>query len=428
MYMVISYPLIYGIVAIICAALLAYSITPLVRVLAFKIGAVDVPLDGRRAHKKPIPRIGGLAIFLGFTLTTMLFCDITPELLTIWIGGGVLVVLGILDDVFRLNAWLKLFVQLAVAGFAVWNGCVIDHINLGGRYVMLGWLSIPLTILWIAGLTNALNFIDGLDGLSCGISAISSISLLLVVMLQGDIVSAVICAILCGSCFGFLPFNANPARIFMGDTGALFLGYTLAVISVFGVFKLHTVLAFIVPFAIFALPIFDASFAIIRRLLAGKSPFAPDAGHIHHRLINMGFTQKESVKILYAISGLLGLVAVFCTEAMFSQMRVAKAVIIAAIALILLILNFIIMKNPETRRHSGLTEDDMSVNEYISELDPEKASKIVEHNGGHMNADNTVEIEKPILNVKTEEDERADSEDTNDADNPAAKEENGDKS
>ncbi len=379
--------LLYGIVATICAALLAYTMTPIVRVLAFKIGAIDVPLDNRRIHKKPMPRIGGLAIYLSFTLTTIIFCSPTAELATIWIGGGVLVILGILDDIYRLNAWLKLVVQLAVAVFAVANGCIIDHINLGGVYVQLGILSWPLSVLWIAGLTNAINFIDGLDGLACGVSAISSLSLLFVLLLQGDFPSAVICAVLVGSCFGFLPFNFNPARIFMGDTGALFLGYTLAVLSVYGVFKLHTVLAFLVPFAIFALPVFDTLFAICRRLLAGKSPFAPDRGHIHHRLIDMGFTQKESVKILYAICGIFGLVAVFCTESMFHTMRYTKSILIAVIALGMLFLHYLILKDPNCRKHSGLTEDDMTVTEYINELDPEKARKIEAHNGGHVKKD-----------------------------------------
>ena len=372
---------IYVIVAMICAMLLAYASTPIVRVLAFKIGAVDVPLDNRRIHKKPIPRIGGLAIYLSFTVTTLLFCDFSKELVAIWIGGAILVILGILDDIYRLNAWLKLAVQLAVAGFAVWNGCIIDHINLGGVYIHLGYLSIPLTIFWIAGLTNAINYIDCLDGLACGVSAISSLSMLVVVLLQGDILSTIVCGILFGSCLGFLPFNFNPARIFMGDTGALFLGYTLAVLSVHGVFKLHAVLSFIVPLMIFALPIIDAAFAIIRRLIAGKSPFAADRGHIHHRLIDMGFTQKESVKILYAICGILGLVAVFCTESMFEKTRVVKSISIAVIALVLFGLNFIILKNPNLRRHSGIIEDDMTVSDYINELGPEQAKKIETHNG-----------------------------------------------
>ncbi len=398
--------LLYGIVALICASLLAYAMTPIVRVLAFRIGAVDVPLDNRRIHKKPMPRIGGLAIYLSFTLTTIIFCQPTWELATIWIGGGIIVILGILDDIYRLNAWLKLVVQLGVAIFAVVNGCVIDHINLGGVYVSLGVLSAPLTVLWISGLTNAINLIDGLDGLACGVSAISSLSLLFVVMLQGDFISAIICAILFGSCLGFLPFNFNPARIFMGDTGALFLGYTLAVISVFGVFKLHAVLAFLVPFAIFALPLFDTLFAICRRVLSGKSPFAPDRGHIHHKLIDMGFTQKESVKILYSICGIFGLVAVFCTESMFHTMRVTKSVLIAVIATGLFLLNYIILKDPDCRKHSGLTEDDMTVSEYINELDPEKARKIEAHNGGNIKKEEEAAEPKPESEPESGADEQ----------------------
>ena len=373
---------VYPIVATVCAFLLAFVTTPAVRVLAFRIGAVDVPLDGRRIHKKPIPRIGGLAIYFGFTVTSMLFCDFSKELLTIWIGGGILVILGIIDDVVRLNAWIKFLVQLAVAGFAVWNGSLIDHVTLGGGYVSLGVMSIPLSVLWIAGMTNAINFIDGLDGLACGVSAISSLSLLVVVLLHGDVISTVLCAIMLGSCLGFLPFNSNPARIFMGDTGALFLGYTFAVLSVQGVFKLHAVLSFLVPLMIFALPLFDMIFAIVRRLCAGKSPFAADRGHIHHRLIDMGFTQKESVKILYALCAIMGLVAVFCTETMFDDQRVIKSIAIAVIAVALFIINILIMKNPETRRHSGLTEDDMTTADYIQELSPEQARKIEMHNGG----------------------------------------------
>ncbi len=398
--------LLYGIVALICASLLAYAMTPIVRVLAFRIGAVDVPLDNRRIHKKPMPRIGGLAIYLSFTLTTIIFCQPTRELATIWIGGGIIVILGILDDIYRLNAWLKLVVQLGVAIFAVVNGCVIDHINLGGVYVSLGVLSAPLTVLWISGLTNAINLIDGLDGLACGVSAISSLSLLFVVMLQGDFISAIICAILFGSCLGFLPFNFNPARIFMGDTGALFLGYTLAVISVFGVFKLHAVLAFLVPFAIFALPLFDTLFAICRRVLSGKSPFAPDRGHIHHKLIDMGFTQKESVKILYSICGIFGLVAVFCTESMFHTMGVTKSVLIAVIATGLFLLNYIILKDPDCRKHSGLTEDDMTVSEYINELDPEKARKIEAHNGGNIKKEEEAAEPKPESEPESGADEQ----------------------
>ena len=379
---------IYPVVATVCAFLLAYVATPAVRVLAFRIGAVDVPLDSRRIHKKPIPRIGGVAIYFGFTVTSMLFCEFSRELVTIWIGGGILVILGIIDDVIRLNAWIKFLVQLAVSGFAVWNGTMIDHVTLGGGYVSLGVMTVPLSVLWVAGMTNAINFIDGLDGLACGVSAISSLSLLVVVLLHGDVVSTVLCAIMLGACLGFLPFNSNPARIFMGDTGALFLGFSFAVLSVHGVFKLHAVLSFLVPLVIFALPLFDMVFAIIRRICAGRSPFSADRGHIHHRLIDMGFTQKESVKILYALCAIMGLVAVFCTETMFDDKRVIKSVAIAGIAVALFIINILIMRNPETRRHSGLTEDDMTTADYMHELTPEQAKKIELHNGGTVDPGN----------------------------------------
>ena len=349
---------VYSALAVLCAGLIAFTMTPPVRVLAFRIGAVDIPLDQRRMHKKPIPRIGGLAIFFGFTASTMIFCNPTKELLTIWIGGFVLVALGILDDVFRLPAMLKFVVQIGAAVIAVVNGVVIDHISIGGNYIMFGVWRIPITILWIVGLTNAINLIDGLDGLACGVSAISSASLFCVVLLNGDLHSAMITAILTASCIGFIPFNKNPAKIFMGDTGALFLGYTLAVMSVQGVFKLHTVISFLVPLSIFALPLLDTTVAIIRRVAHGKSPFSPDRGHLHHKLVDMGFTQKNAVRILYAICALLGLVAVVFTDTIFDSSRLIKAVLVLILALIVFLFNYLIIKSPKLRVHTGLFDDE----------------------------------------------------------------------
>ena len=349
---------VYSALAVLCAGLIAFTMTPPVHVLAFRIGAVDIPLDQRRMHKKPIPRIGGLAIFFGFTASTMIFCNPTKELLTIWIGGFVLVALGILDDVFRLPAMLKFVVQIGAAVIAVVNGVVIDHISIGGNYVMFGVWRIPITILWIVGLTNAINLIDGLDGLACGVSAISSASLFCVVLLNGDLHSAMITAILTASCIGFMPFNKNPAKIFMGDTGALFLGFTLAVMSVQGVFKLHTVISFLVPLSIFALPLLDTTVAIIRRVAHGKSPFSPDRGHLHHKLVDMGFTQKNAVRILYAICALLGLVAVVFTDTIFDSSRLVKAVLVLILALIVFLFNYLIIKSPNLRVHTGLFDDE----------------------------------------------------------------------
>jgi len=349
--------IIYSFCAVLCAALLAFALTPIVRVLAIKIRAIDVPTDGRRMHHKPIPRIGGLAIFLAFLVATVSFYKPDRDLITILVGGGTLVILGILDDVYRLNAFLKLAVQVIVALFAVSQGVSIDFINFGGVYIPFGIWSIPITVVWIVGLTNAVNFIDGLDGLACGVSAISSASLFFVMLLSGGSVAhCTITAILVGSCIGFLPFNMNPAKIFMGDTGALFLGYTLSILSVVGVFKTDMILAFFIPLSIFGLPLADTAFAVIRRLLHGKSPFAPDRGHLHHRLIDMGFGQKQSVRLLYAICALLGLSSIMLTNnAWFG------GVLVLVIALLIFVLIFLILKNPHLRMHSAIYNEDEGV-------------------------------------------------------------------
>lgn len=351
-------PIIIALVAVVCAGLVSYTTTPPVRLLAFRIGAIDIPMDARRMHKKPTPRIGGLAIFAGFLVSTLVFCEPTAELFAIWIGGGILVVLGILDDIFRLSAIIKLVVQLCVAGIAVSFDIIIEKINFFGTEVDFGYFAIPITIIWITGLSNAINLIDGLDGLSCGVSTITAASLFMVMLIAEDSTSALITAILAGSCIGFLPYNRNPARIFMGDTGALFLGYTLSIISVQGLFKFHTMISFLVPLSIFALPLLDTLIAICRRLIHKQSPFHPDRGHFHHKLVDMGFSHKEAVRLLYAISGIMGLVAVTYTDAVAAESttRLWKTLIILAAAILILILNFICMKKPSRRILSGLAE------------------------------------------------------------------------
>lgn len=349
--------LIYSACALICAALLAYTLTPLVRVLAIKIKAIDVPTDGRRMHHKPIPRIGGLAIFLAFLITSIGFCRLDRELVTILIGGSALVLLGILDDVYRLNAFLKLAVQIVAALFAVSQGVTIDYICFFGKYVAFGNWAIPITVFWIVGLTNAVNFIDGLDGLACGVSAISSISLCLTMLLSDSSVAhCLITALIAAACLGFLPFNANPARIFMGDTGALFLGYALSVLSVVGVFKSDMVLAFFIPLSIFGLPLADTFFAVVRRLAHGKSPFAPDRGHLHHRLIDMGFGQKQSVRILYAVCAILGISAV-----MLTGQSTRGGALMLVVGLAIFFVTFLILRNPKLRIHSGIYNEDEGV-------------------------------------------------------------------
>lgn len=342
--------IVYAVAAAVCAALIAFTTTPAVRVLAYKVGAIDIPEDDRRMHKTPTPRLGGLAIYLAFTLTTLIFSETNQTLVTVWLGGTVIVILGFLDDIFRLKAMVKFIVQIGVAFIAVWQGLTVNAITVAGATIEFGNWSILITVLWIVGLTNAINLIDGLDGLSCGVSAISSASLLLASIMLGESPeTSVLIAILLGSCIGFLPFNANPAKIFMGDTGALFLGYTLSVLSVSGVLKSHTVFSFVVPLFVFALPILDTSFAFIRRIIHGKSPFSPDRGHLHHKLIDMGLNQKQTVAILYSICAILGLSAI-----MFTSEKVLNALAIIATGLVILVINFILLKNPDTKEQSAI--------------------------------------------------------------------------
>jgi len=304
--------------ALLAAAVVALITTPVVRSLAFRIGAVDVPKDNRRMHSHPIPRMGGLAIFFGFILSVLVFLPLTNQLRSMLLGAVIIVVLGIFDDIYALPAKPKFLVQILAALIAVWGGNRIEFLSnpnifSSEPYWELGILAIPFTVLWIVAITNAVNLIDGLDGLACGVSTISSMTLLVIALIVSEPDVAILTAALSGACIGFLPYNLNPAKIFMGDTGSTFLGFILAVVSIQGLFKFYTIMSFAVPFLMLGLPIFDTCFAILRRLAKGQSPMSPDRLHIHHRLIDMGFSQKQAVATLYIISAILGLSAVVLT-------------------------------------------------------------------------------------------------------------------
>jgi len=301
--------------ALAVAFAISFGATPIVKSFAEKVGAMDVPGEARRMHDHPIPRMGGLAIFLGFILSVVLFVPLTRELRGILLGAVVIVTVGAIDDLVSLSAWKKLLVQIVAAVIPVLHGVVIRVVmnpNLfsENEALFLGSLGVPLTILWIVGITNSVNLIDGLDGLAVGVSTLSSLTILVVSLLVSEANVALILAGLAGACIGFLPYNTNPAKIFMGDTGALLLGYILSTVSVLGMFKFYALVTFAVPVLALAVPLCDTTFAFLRRLLRGQNPMKPDRGHFHHRLIDMGLSQKQAVAILYAVSALLGLAAV----------------------------------------------------------------------------------------------------------------------
>ena len=301
------------------ALLVSFVSTPVVKSLAHKVGAVDVPKDARRMHDHPIPRMGGLAIFFGFMLSVLVFLPITQQLRGMLLGAVIIVVLGIFDDIYSLRASFKFVVQIAAALVAVVYGnnviAILSNPNVFSEnpYWELGILAIPFTVIWVVAITNAVNLIDGLDGLAVGVSTISSMTLLVIALAVSDGPVAVLMAALAGGCIGFMPYNLNPAKIFMGDTGSTFLGFILAVVSIQGLFKFYTIISFAAPFLMLGLPIFDTTFAFIRRIAHGKNPMSPDRSHIHHRLIDMGLGQKQAVAVLYIISAILGLSAVVLT-------------------------------------------------------------------------------------------------------------------
>ena len=309
------------IITIIIALFVSFITTPLVKRMAFRLGAVDIPKDSRRMHKNPIALLGGLAIILGF-LAAMLYnlaigtIVLDRSVIGLLAGIFILIICGFLDDKYTLRPLHKLLFQLAAAiCYVLISDMQIDFFTnpfSPDRVIEFSpFISTPLTILWIVGITNAINFIDGLDGLAAGISSISAFSLFFVSMsalpTTGNVLAPVLTAALAGSALGFLPFNFNPAKIFMGETGAAFLGFTLAAISVQGLLKSYAAISLAIPILIIGLPIFDVIFAIIRRISHGASPAVSDRSHLHHKLIDMGLTQRQSVFLLYIASSVLGL-------------------------------------------------------------------------------------------------------------------------
>lgn len=338
-------------IAFLLAFITAFVITPYTIRLAKKVGAVDMPED-RRVNKKPMPRLGGLAVIAGFMVSAIYLVismslekkiDFTEDNLTLKIigflvGGIVLGITCFIDDVKGIKPLVKLAGQTLAAILVASSGILIDNFTIPFKEnsVMLNEIfSYILTIGWIVGITNAINLIDGLDGLSSGITLISCLSLLIIFALnESPLIAVVLITALAGSIVGFLPYNFNPAKTFIGDVGSNFMGFALAVISILGVAKTYTAIVIVAPIMVLALPIFDTLWAIVRRIVKTKSikgVFKADKGHLHHRLMARGYTQRQAVLILYGITATFGMMAIILLDSGIWK-AISFALLVVAIA------------------------------------------------------------------------------------------------
>ncbi len=310
--------------------IITLSATPLVRKASRRLGVVDRPAK-RKINTNSVPTAGGLAIYFGFFASILFFLPFNSSLAGILLGGSLMLGVGLLDDIYELPALFKLVAQVLAASILVFAGIKIEFItNPFGGLIYLGQLATPLTILWIVSVTNIVNLIDGLDGLAAGVAGIAVLTLFIVALQEGQFLAAVLAIGLLGSCLGFLPYNFNPASIFMGDTGAMFTGYLLGAISIVGALKSAAAVTLFVPVLALGVPIFDTAFAIVRRVSNNKPISQADHGHLHHRLLAIGFDQRQAVLTVYAISLLLGLLAITINGIRFDNALVLIVVIITA--------------------------------------------------------------------------------------------------
>ena len=296
------------------ALLISLILVPFVAKLAIKIGAVDKPNE-RKVHTKIMPRMGGLAIYLSFFAVLFLSHEMTMQHIGLLTGGTVLVLVGIIDDKTDMPAKIKLLGQIFAACIVVVAGVRVEFMTnfiLGGVFPLYIF-SVPFTVLWIVAITNAVNLIDGLDGLAAGTSIIAAATMAISGYATGQTEMASMALILIGASLGFLKYNFHPAKIFMGDTGSMFLGYNLSVLAIMGFTKSFTVLSLVTPILVLAIPILDTLFAIIRRKMNNKPIFKPDKNHLHHCLLNYGFSHRNTVLIIYAVSAVLALCGLIMT-------------------------------------------------------------------------------------------------------------------
>lgn len=330
--------------AFVFALLVALSLTPIVRRLALRVGAVDQPV-ARSVHTEPKPFLGGVAIYAAFSLTILLTVGLESRSIQgLLVGGALIVLLGVIDDFYRLSAKVKFFGQVIAAavlvvGFGVQIRFIAnpfaDAAFFAERFIFFDrpWVAAAITIFWIVAVTNIVNLIDGLDGLAAGISSIAAVTILLVALRMEQPQAALLAAALAGAAIGFLRYNFNPAKIFMGDAGAMFLGYALAAVSVLGLLKTAAAAGLLVPVLALGLPILDTALAIVRRVLTGRSIGLADKEHLHHRLLQRGLSHRGAVLVMWTFSGSLGVAAVAVAGLTFTQGMLVLLLIAAATVL-----------------------------------------------------------------------------------------------
>lgn len=323
----------FTILCIMSALLISLLSMPLVIKIARYVGAIDQPNE-RKVHNRAMPRLGGMAIFLAFILCMLFLVKLSGPMQGVVYGAVIIFLVGMVDDIHPLKAKIKLLGQIAAAGLAIYYGVVVQFVtNPFNGLLDLGLFSIPLTLLWIVGITNAINLIDGLDGLAGGVSAIAAATMGIVAFKQGQFEVALTAFILVAAIVGFLPYNFYPARVFMGDSGSNFLGFILGCLAIMGTAKSAALISLFIPIVILGIPIFDTFFAIIRRINNRVPIFSPDKDHLHHRLMAMGMSHRRSVVMIYGISAFFAAIAV--TMTMISS---PKGTLVLAMLLLLIVL------------------------------------------------------------------------------------------
>ena len=309
--------------AFLLAAGMSLLATPAWRWVASRFGSVDVPNE-RKIHDRPMPTSGGIAIIIGFLAGTVLTgvwsglharAPYAP--LALLIGGGIIVIMGLLDDRYGIPAKIKLLLQLLATLPLLFGGITIGLVSnpiAGGLVFLPPWVTWMITVIWVVAVTNAFNLIDGLDGLAAGVAAIACGALALVAFMWHQPIVALMCVALAGGTLGYLPYNWHPATILMGDTGAYFLGYMIAAITIMGAIKIPAALAIFVPLLVLAVPLFDTVLSPVRRFLNGKPAFQADRDHVHHRLLELGFSVPRVVLLIYTVTAVCSGIAIWLSR------------------------------------------------------------------------------------------------------------------